>query len=1335
MSAILMTHEDYTVAWICALPLETAAAKAMLDKTHRQLSQSGADDNAYMLGEISGHNIVIACLPSGVYGTVSAATVAANMRTTFPSIRFGLMVGIGGGVPSTNNDIWLGDVVVSKPTGILGGVVQYDYGKTVASGVFQQTGMMNQPPQVLLNAIARLHADEILGNNQSIVEVMSNALNTNVQTKSKSLFSRPADEHDRLFNPAYDHLPGEDTCINCDKKQLINRHPRTSDEPQIHYGIIASGNQVMKHGETRDRLGKEYGMLCFEMEAAGLMNQLPCLVIRGICDYSDSHKNKHWQGYAALAAAAYARILLSVVSVNQLRKNLDQVSQEGCWMVPFERNPRFLGRHNEVARLQERIVSKDRVRKMAITGLGGVGKTQIALEIAYQIRDKKPEFSIFWIPATSAEKIEQAYMGIGECLRLQDVTPADMKKAVKAHLSSEKTGPWLLIIDNLDDMNMWTTSDASSPVFKTYIPQSKYGFVLFTTRNQQLATTIVGPDVISIPEMDDKIATDLLRVSLIRQDLVNDSQPTTQLLRQLSYLPLAIIQAASYMNQTGVSVATYLSFLERQEDEMVELLSQDFEDEWRYAESKNPVAVTWLISFHQIQRLNSLAADYLSFMSCVDPRDIPLSLLPPDSSQIKQQSALGLLKAYSFITGQADDQTLSLHRLVHLATRNWLQSGGMLEQWTVNTGKRLTDIFPSHAHENRILWRKYLPHALFVLQSKEFQNDTQDREDLVQKVAICLYNDGRYHEAEVLFKEVFEKKRKRLKNDDREMLTSMAWMAATYQNQGRWTEAEKLSVQVMETFKTVLGPEHPSTLASMHNLAYAYRDQGRWTEAEKLGVQVMETRKTVLGPEHPSTLISMSNLASTYQHQGRWTEAEKLGVQVMETFKTVLGPEHPDTLTSMHNLASTYKKQGRWTEAEKLEVQVMGTGKTVLGPEHPNNLTSMSNLACTYQYQGRSMEAEKLFVQVMETQKTVLGPEHPDTLTSMHNLASTYEYQGRWTEAEALFVQVLETEKTVHGPEHPSTLTSMSNLASTYQTQGRWTEAEKLSVQVMETFKTVLGPEHPDTLTSMSNLALTYQTQGRWTEAEALFVQVLETEKTVLEPEHPSTLTSMSNLASTYQNQGRWTEAEKLSVQVMETSKTVLGPEHPSTLTSMSNLASTYRDQGRWTEAEKLDVQVITTSKTVLGPEHPSTLTSMSNLASTYRDQGRWTEAEKLDVQVIETSKTVLGPEHPSTLTSMSNLASTYRAQGRWMEAEKLSVQVMETRKTVLGPEHPSTLTSMWNLSFTLKGLGRRAEALSLLQDCVQLQEQRLGPAHPHTISATAHLKAWQEEHSTHSTG
>ena len=364
----------YQVAWVCALPLEMAAAKEMLDEIQPDISTSLKDQNTYILGRIHAHNVVIACLPSGIYDTTSATTMASHMRLSFPSIQFGLTVGIGGGVPS-KVDIRLGDVVVSEPTGAFGGVVQYDYGKTVC-GAFQQTGTMDRPPQVLLHAITRLKADDMLGSNQSIVKMISDVLNTNVDMKAR--FSRPADEPDRLFDPGYEHPHGEDSCINCDKGQLIHRDLRTSDEPQIHYGLIASGNQVMKHAKTRDRLVKEYGILCFEMEAAGFMNQPPCLVIRGICDYSDSHKNRQWQGYAALAAAAYAKILLAAVSAN--RKSL--TSKIACWMVPFERNPKFLGRHNEVVKLEQKILGKDRVRRMAITGLGGVGKTQIVLELA-----------------------------------------------------------------------------------------------------------------------------------------------------------------------------------------------------------------------------------------------------------------------------------------------------------------------------------------------------------------------------------------------------------------------------------------------------------------------------------------------------------------------------------------------------------------------------------------------------------------------------------------------------------------------------------------------------------------------------------------------------------------------------------------------------------------------------------------------------------------------------------------------------------------------------------------------------------------------------------------
>ncbi|KAN0077840.1 hypothetical protein V8E54_006144 [Elaphomyces granulatus] len=302
------SHEDYRVGWVCALPLEMAAAQAMLDETHSNLSQPVTDDNAYTLGKIRGHNVVIACLPCGVYGTTPAAMVVAKMSSTFPRIQFGLMVGIGGGVPCNGADIRLGDVVVSKPTGSYSGVVQYDRGKVISGG-FNMSGTLNQPPQVLLTSITRLQADQMSGKSHSIARILSEIHDTT------SVFACPGQEQDQLFYPTYDHMESEDACTKCDKQQLVPREQRTSEEPEIHYGLIASGNRVMKDGRTRDRLAKEHGILCFEMEAAGLMNQLPCLVIRGICDYSDSHKNKKWQGYAALNAAAYGKMLLSVVRV------------------------------------------------------------------------------------------------------------------------------------------------------------------------------------------------------------------------------------------------------------------------------------------------------------------------------------------------------------------------------------------------------------------------------------------------------------------------------------------------------------------------------------------------------------------------------------------------------------------------------------------------------------------------------------------------------------------------------------------------------------------------------------------------------------------------------------------------------------------------------------------------------------------------------------------------------------------------------------------------------------------------------------------------------------
>lgn len=304
-----LAHDAYTIGWICALPKELTAARAMLDETHPDLPQPPADPNTYCLGCIGEHNVVIVSLPKGEIGNNCSASVATRLLATFRQIRFGLMVGIGGGVPSEENDIRLGDVVVSSPMGTHGGVVQWDFGKAAKGGRFERTGALNTSPRVLRTAIAKLESTHQMSDSR-VPEYITEMLRKYPKLRK---FTERATLDDVLFDAEYDHLDDGGDCSRCDSTKFVNRPPR-EEEFVVHYGAIASGNKVVKDGAMRDQISQDLGgVLCFEMEAAGLMNEFPCLVIRGICDYSDSHKNKKWQEYAAVTAAAFAKELINFI--------------------------------------------------------------------------------------------------------------------------------------------------------------------------------------------------------------------------------------------------------------------------------------------------------------------------------------------------------------------------------------------------------------------------------------------------------------------------------------------------------------------------------------------------------------------------------------------------------------------------------------------------------------------------------------------------------------------------------------------------------------------------------------------------------------------------------------------------------------------------------------------------------------------------------------------------------------------------------------------------------------------------------------------------------------
>jgi tetratricopeptide (TPR) repeat protein len=699
-------------------------------------------------------------------------------------------------------------------------------------------------------------------------------------------------------------------------------------------------------------------------------------------------------------------------ALNRLRREMRNtlhpkplISEKAPWVVPFERNHLFTGRDMEIDELEKMLFDSEHTTKIAVTGLGGVGKTQIVLELLYRTKEKYTDCSVIWISAINMESLHRGYIDTAQQLGIpgSENEKADIKRLVKEYLSKATTGRWLLVLDNADDIDMWTTTprselnaDLKYQLLMDYLPKGKHISIVFTTRNRKLGIKFAGRNIMEIREMGEEESLQLLQKCLIRSP-ISRSQDTVNLLAALEYLPLAIVQASAFINENGITLVDYLKLLNGPETEVVDLLSEEFEDDGRYHDSKNPIATTWLVSFEQIRQRDLLAADYLSFISCVDPREIPQSLLPLGPSRKKEMDAIGTLSAYSIITRRPEDTTFDLHRLIHLATRNWLRKEDILGQWTERAIDRLNEVFPGHDHQNRKVWRAYLPHAAYVLNSDVIDRYGDSRIDLVWKYGMCLYQDGRWNEASASFEQVMEARAMTLGQDHPDTISAMSNLAITLGDLGRLWEAMTMKKKVLEMMRRVLGEDHLSTITAMNNLASTLGDLGQLDEAARMKEEVLRKRRLILGEEHPSTIIAMNNLASMLGDLGQLDEASNMQKKVLEQRKRTLGEDHPDTNVAMSNLAITLGKLGKLDEAANMAREVVEQRKRIFGEHHPDTTLAMNNLAITLEDLGQIDEAISLLDVAVQRMKRVHGEEHPRTAIAVSNLTrlslikSTYE--------------------------------------------------------------------------------------------------------------------------------------------------------------------------------------------------------------------------------------------------------------------------------------------------------------------------------------------------------
>jgi hypothetical protein len=408
-----------------------------------------------------------------------------------------------------------------------------------------------------------------------------------------------------------------------------------------------------------------------------------------------------------------------------------------------------------------------------------------------------------------------------------------------------------------------------------YLPESDDGITLFTTRSREVAVSATGSDVIELDAMDPLEAAVFLEKLLIQKDMLRDEAATVELLKELTYLPLAITQAAAYINIKRVPLAEYVELLHGTQQDIVGLMSKTFRDNTRYPGSQNAVATTWLVSFDQIRKSNSAAADLLSFISCIEPKGIPQSLFPGSESRVQLADAIGTLCDYAFLARRGETKVFDMHSLVHLATRIWVWREGLTATTDEKATRHLAAVFPSDDYANRNLWREYLPHAFKVLQHSK-QLEIEEKSQLLYWVGRCLIGDGRFKEAIESLEEACQWRNRHFAEDHPDRLRSQQWLAVAYEANGQVKEAIALLEQVVAVEARVLATDHPDYLASQHTLAMAYETNGQVKESIALLEQVVAIEAKTLAEDHPSRLKSQHELAIAYEANSQVKEAFSL---------------------------------------------------------------------------------------------------------------------------------------------------------------------------------------------------------------------------------------------------------------------------------------------------------------------------------------------------------------------------------------------------------------------------------------------------------------------------
>lgn len=957
------------------------------------------------------------------------------------------------------------------------------------------------------------------------------------------------------------------------------------------------------------------------------------------------------------------------------------------WSIPYRRNSYFTGREDTIEYIFDTLrkdTADTPTQILAITGLGGIGKTQTTIEYIYRYRHMYR--TVLWVRADSHELLFSDFAALAELLNLPEKKDPDQNHSIIAvkHWLETNTS-WLLVFDNVEDPK----------TIKSILPSTTKGHILLTTRSYIEENSVSSIELDTL-KTDEGTLFLLRRARIISSDgLLSDANEAervaaSEIASELDGLPLALDQAGAYIEGTDCGLVRYLQLYHTCHNELLRERGQfSLQHNQNHPES---IAATLTLSFKKVLQSHPAAADLLRFCAFLQPDAIPEEIItenttelgrqlgPIARNQMKLDAAIGELRKFSLIRRNPDMHTLTIHRLVQLSLKERMNKR-VQRQWAERVVRAINHSFPIAHFEAWQQCRRLLPQAqaCFVL-VEQWHIHTLEAARLFFQTGNYLQQHALYNQAEPFLKRALalrEALRGPLHLEVAEVLDTLGELS--YQR-GQYNQAMVLYQQGWNIREALLGPDHPDVALSIVNVAHFsyFIDNTKYDEAEQLFKRALATLEQTRGADHLDVARCLEHLSYLYDYQGKYAQTQPLLERVRAIREQHLGPGDPQVADSIANLARVSTIQGQYAQAEPLFKQALGIWEA-LNPDHPAIAHLLNTFAYFYINQGYYTQAEQPLLRALRIFEKVKGPQHHDIAKILDSLAHLYNIQGRYAEAEPRCQQGLIIHELNVGAEHADVAIVLNTLAEAYLPQAKYAETRPILERCSRVLQQDQRPDHPLMAATMTNWGDLYLALGEYNKAEPSYQTALDIYRRIYDEKHTQVQKSIYKLGNLYLLQGQYHQTESYCRQALEVLENVLHTDHPQIAPYRNTLALAllHQPSHNYDEAETQAKQALAIYESTFRAYHPQIAQYLDTLATIYCAQKKYAKAKPLYERALGICEKIWPPNHPDLAQILSHLAIFYAAQQRYTRAEKECLKALTILQKIFSADHPRILEAL----------------------------------------------------------